>query len=150
MDKKEECRSILSNRNTIDNKRKTWELDEVREPLILISTTKIYHMGVSYPPGCPITKGTPTKVQYSTGTRGVDRDHKSADPSRNNRRLRTMRDNEGNKSLVGTADENHRGQLFEWNDPCRPGLLFIPGRRLLYCCEASPPALLRTATRGHS
>ena len=40
--------------------------------------------------GCPITKGPPTKVQHNTGTKGVDRNHKSADPSLSNGRLGTM------------------------------------------------------------
>ena len=37
--------------------------------------------------------------------------------------------------------------VFEQNDPCNPGSLFSPGRGLTYCCAASLPALLRTATR---
>ena len=43
------------------------------------------------------------KVQYSKGTRGMDRDHKSANPSHNNGRLGPMGGEEEPKSLVGTA-----------------------------------------------
>jgi hypothetical protein len=52
MDQKEECKSIPSKKNMMDNKKKTWEFDEAREPLI---STNIHHMGLSYPPRCPIT-----------------------------------------------------------------------------------------------
>ena len=36
MDQKEEYKSIPSKKNMMDNKKKTWEFDEAREPLILI------------------------------------------------------------------------------------------------------------------
>ena len=94
MDQKEECRSIPS-------ERKTWELDEVGEPLILISTTKIHHMGVAYPPGYQIYKGPPTKIKHNPGTIRMDRDHESADPSLNIGRFGTRRDEGENNSLEG-------------------------------------------------
>ena len=97
----EECRSIPS-------ERKMWELDEVREPLILISTMKIHHMGVSYPTRCQIIKGPPTKVKHNLSTVKMDRDHESPDPSL---KIGTTRNDGENKSLVGKAAENHRGQL---------------------------------------
>ena len=53
MDQKEECKSIPSKKNMMDNKKKRLEFDEGREPLILMSATNIHHRGLSYPPGCP-------------------------------------------------------------------------------------------------
>ena len=61
MDQTEECKSIPSKKNMMDNKKKRSEFDEGREPLILMSATNIHHRGLSYPPGCPITKRPPLK-----------------------------------------------------------------------------------------
>jgi hypothetical protein len=48
MDQKEECKSIPSKKNMMDNKKKSSEFDEGREPLILMSATNIHHRGLSY------------------------------------------------------------------------------------------------------
>ena len=108
MVQKEECKSIPSKKNMMDNKKKTWEFDEAREPLILISTTNIHHMGLSYPPRCPITnqrRSSTTKAPEGwTGTT----------------RVRIPRTTTGDwasggeeepKSLVGTAADILRGVL---------------------------------------
>jgi hypothetical protein len=74
MDQTEEYESIPSKKNMMDNKKKRSEFDEGREPLILMSATNIHHRGLSYPPGCPITKRPPLKgpVQHEQ-QRGVPR-----------------------------------------------------------------------------
>ena len=76
MDHQERHKSMLSQENTMNiEKKKMWEVDKAMEPggefkgtsQTLSSTTETHLMGISYPPGCPITTGPPMKVQQGAG-----------------------------------------------------------------------------------